>query len=114
MLFVAHPNHYNAPEKCHWGASLIEPAENGRWHRLLWLVPAVSITDVMWAISAKAGAAVTFGLGLYKWEMIHVIIQVSLIVVLSLFFVILSPTGEDVAVVEEMHAGGLEGERRNG
>ncbi len=92
----------------------IGPSENRRWHWLLWLVPAISIVDVLWAISAKAGLGLTFGLGLNKMEMIHVIIQVSLIVVLSLFFVILSPNGEDVTVVEVLHAGGLEEERRNG
>jgi len=75
-------------------------SENGRWHWLLWLVPVISIVDVLWAISAKAGLGLTFGLGLSKWEMLHVIIQVSLIVVLSLFFVILAPSGEDVSVVE--------------
>ena len=91
----------------------IEPSGNRRWHWLLWLVPVTSIVDVLWAISAKAGLGLTFGLGLNKWEMIHVIIQVSLIVVLSLCFVILSPNGEDVTVVEVMHAGGLEEERRN-
>ena len=92
----------------------IEPSGNRRWHRLLWLVPVISIVDVLWAISAKAGLGLTFGLGLNKWEMIHVIIQVSLIVALSLLFVILSPNGEDVTVVEVLHAGGLEEERRNG
>jgi hypothetical protein len=80
---------------------LLIKRDNGRgWSYLLWLVPFVSVGDVLLAISAKAGLAVTFGLGLYKWEMIHVIIQVSLIVVLSLFFVVLSPSGEDVLVVE--------------
>jgi len=93
---------------------LIKPEIGRGWNGLLWLVPVISIGDVLWAISAKAGLGITFGLGLYKWEMIHVIIQVSLVVVLSLFFVILSPNGEDVTVVEVLHAGGLEEEGRNG
>ena len=91
----------------------IEPVQNQGWSRLLWVVPVLSIGDVLWAITAKAGLGMTFGLGLYKWEMIHVIIQVSLIVVLSLFFVASSPTGEDITIVEVLHAGGLEEERRN-
>jgi|MudIll2142460700_1097286.scaffolds.fasta_scaffold970754_2 uncharacterized membrane protein YcfT len=96
------------------GLSAMELSAPPRWTGLLWLVPVVSIGDVLWAISAKAGLPLTFGLGLYKWEMIHVIIQVSLIVALSLFFVFLSPSGEEVEVVEVMHAGGLEEERRDG
>jgi len=92
----------------------METSAGNRWNGLLWLVPAISIGDVLWAISAKAGLGLTFGLGLYKWEMIHVIIQVALIVVLSFFFVLLSPSGEDVTVVEVLHAGGLEEEKRNG
>lgn len=92
----------------------METSAVSRWTGLLWLVPAVSLGDVLWAISAKAGLGLTFGLGLYKWEMIHVIIQVSLIVVLSFVFVLQSPSGEDVAVVEVLRAGGLEEERRNG
>jgi len=91
----------------------IEPVQNPGWSRLLWLVPVISIGDVLWAITAKSGIGITFGLGLYKWEMIHVIIQVSLIVVLSLLFVSSSPNGEDITVVEVLHAGGLEEERRN-
>lgn len=71
---------------------------------LLWLVPVISIADVLWAISAKAGVAITFGLGLSKWEMIHVIIQVALIVALSLYFVVSSPAGEEPVVVEEADA----------
>ena len=66
-----------------------------RWSVLLWLVPVISIADVLWAITAKAGVAITFGLGLSKWEMIHVIIQVALIVALSLYFVASSPSGDE-------------------
>ena len=95
------------------GLLRIEPVPNTGWSRLLWLVPVLSIGDVLWAITAKAGLGMTFGLGLSKWEMIHVIIQVSLIVVLSLFFVASSPNGEEVTVVEVLHAVGLEEERRN-
>ena len=92
----------------------MEPSRKPRWTGLLWLVPALSIADVLWAIGAKAGVPLTFGLGLYKWEIIHVIVQVALIVVLSIFFVILSPSEEEVETVEVLHAGGLEEERRNG
>jgi hypothetical protein len=95
------------------GLPAMEQSAKARWTGLLWLVPAVSVADVLWAISAKAGLPLTFGLGLYKWEMIHVIIQVALIVVLSLFFVILSPSVEEVEAVEVLHAGGLEEETRN-
>jgi hypothetical protein len=102
------------PKNVSRGLLGIEPSGNRRWRWLQWLVPVASIVDVLWAISTKAGLGVTFGLGLNKWGMIHIIIQVSLIVVLSLFFVILSPTGEDITVVEVLHAGGLEEERRNG
>jgi uncharacterized membrane protein YcfT len=96
------------------GLLLIKPAKGRIWNGLLWLVPVISIGDVVWAIGAKAGLGLTFGLGLYKWEMIHVTIQVSLIVVLSLLFVVTSPSGEDITVVEVLHASGQEEERRNG
>ena len=69
------------------------------WSAALWLVPVISVADLGWAITAKMGLAITFGLGLYKWEMIHIIIQVSLIIALSLSFVALSPSGEESIVV---------------
>jgi|GEM_PF-5961236 len=81
------------------------PVSANRGHSvLLWLFPIISIGDVLWAISAKAGLVITFGLGLYRWEMIHVIVQVSLIVALSLYFVVSSPAGEEPVVVEEADA----------
>jgi uncharacterized membrane protein YcfT len=102
------------PKNVYRGLLGIEPSGDRKWRWLLWLVPGVSIMDVLWAISAKAGLGLTFGLGLNKFEMVHVIIQVSLVVVLSLCFVVLSPNGEDVTVVEVLHAGGLEEQQRNG
>ena len=60
---------------------------------LLWLVPVLSVGDVLWALSAKMGLVITFGLGLYKWDMIHVLIQAGLSVFLSLVFVARSGSG---------------------
>ena len=64
---------------------------------LLWLVPVLSVGDVLWALSAKMGLVITFGLGLYKWDMIHVLIQAGLIVLLSLVFVARSGSGAGTA-----------------
>lgn len=95
------------------GLLRIEPVLGTGWYRLLWLVPILSIGDVLWAITAKSGVGITFGLGLYKWEMLHVILQVSLIVVLSLVFVMMSPDGEDATVAEAYYEDGAEGERQD-
>lgn len=73
---------------------------------LLWLVPVVSVGDVLWAVSTKMGLVITFGLGLYKWDMIHVLIQAGLTVALSLVFVATSPSGDGALVVEEEDAEG--------
>ena len=90
----------------------METSARVRWSGLLWLVPVLSVGDVLWAIGAKAGLPITFGLGLYKWEMLHVIIQVALVVLLSLYFVASSPTGEEVLVVEGADVTGPEEGRR--
>jgi len=58
-----------------------------RWTPLLWLIPVISLVDMLWAVGAKMGTVVTFGLGLYKMELIHVIVQLSLIIALSVFYV---------------------------
>jgi hypothetical protein len=90
----------------------VDPSPNRRWRWLLWLVPLLSVGDVLWAVGSQAGLGLTFGLGLYKWGMVHIIIQVSLIVALSLLFVVLSPSGEDVLVVEGADVGEEEGARQ--
>jgi len=69
--------------------------------RALWLIPLLSAADLVWAISAKAGLGLTFGLGLYKWEHIHIAIQVGLIVLLSLVYVRSTSRAEVCYEVEE-------------
>lgn len=58
-----------------------------RWSSLLWLIPVLSIGDLLWAVGAKMGWMVTFGLGLYRWELLHIIFQLALIVVMSIYYV---------------------------
>ncbi|MGQ9582001.1 MAG: hypothetical protein ACUVV6_00605 [Thermoplasmatota archaeon] len=64
---------------------------------LLWLIPLVSITDVVWAIFTKMGVTVTFGLGLYKLDSIHIAIQVALMVAISLLFIAAGPSSAQEA-----------------
>ncbi len=64
-----------------------------RWGAaLLWLIPLVSVADVVWAILTKMGVVFTFGLGLYKLDSIHIAIQVGLMIALSLLFLASGPS----------------------
>ncbi|MEM4729106.1 MAG: hypothetical protein QXH42_05020 [Thermoplasmata archaeon] len=66
--------------------------KKGSWLRVvLWCIPLISIGDVIWAVSTRMGVALTFGLGLYKLDSIHILIQVALMVALSLIFISASP-----------------------
>ena len=64
------------------------------------MIPLISAADLLWAIGTKAGLGVTFGLGLYKLENIHVLLQVVLLVMLSLVFVFSASRGEESIEVE--------------
>jgi hypothetical protein len=94
---AAHQNHYIAGKKCLPGDV---SASGRRLPGALWLIPLVSVADVLWAIAAKAGLVFTFGMGLYKWENIHIAVQVVLIILLSIVFVISSASGEESIDVE--------------
>ena len=85
--------------------------KGGGASRALWLIPLFSAADLVWAISAKAGLGLTFGLGLYKWEHVHIAIQVGLIVLLSLIYVRSSSQSEECYEVEEQYVLEPAGER---
>lgn len=78
----------------------METLARARRSGLLRLIPVFSALEVPGAMSAKAGLPMMSRPGRCMPEMIHIAIQVTPVVCLSLHFMAFPPTGDDVLVVE--------------